>query len=111
MPQTTITAQREAHHSLAEELWAWRAETLWIVAGIVLLLAFGDALVLLVLAFAIVAITTAWWTYRKVAARTERVARNDAQLASVSQLRPAFASQRDLKKTSAHAPWRGPSAA
>lgn len=42
------------------------AETLWILAGIILMLAFGDGLALLILAVAIVAITEAWWMYRKV---------------------------------------------
>ena len=42
------------------------AETLWILAGIILMLADGDGLTLLVLAFAIVAITAAWLIYRRV---------------------------------------------
>jgi ABC-type bacteriocin/lantibiotic exporter with double-glycine peptidase domain len=84
------------------------AEALWILAGIIMLIAFGDALVLLALAFAIVTVTTAWWIYRRVEHRVER---NDAELAPLSHLRPTLSDQRDLKKTSAHAPWRRPSAA
>jgi len=42
------------------------AETLWILAGIILLLAFGDAWTLLVLAFAIVAISAAWLIHLRV---------------------------------------------
>jgi hypothetical protein len=41
------------------------AETLWIVAGSILLLAFGDGLAFLVLALAIGTIATAWWFHRK----------------------------------------------
>jgi hypothetical protein len=52
--------------------------------------------------------TTAWWTYRKAQRRGQR---NSAGLASVTQLRPASTGLRDLKKTSAPAPWHGPSAA
>jgi hypothetical protein len=41
------------------------AETLWILAGVILMLAYGDGLILLVLAFAIVAITAAWLIHRR----------------------------------------------
>jgi hypothetical protein len=83
-------------------------EQFWILAGITVMIAFGDALTLLALAFAIATMTTAWWIYRKVEHRVER---NDAEMAPVSHFRPALTGQRDLKKTSAHASWRGPSAA
>ena len=79
----------------------------WILAGIIILIAFGDALVLLAAVFAIVTMTTAWWIHHKVEHRVER---NDAELAPVTHLRPALTGQRDLEKTSAHASWRGPSA-
>ena len=98
--QTTISGQHGTHLPVAEALW--------ILAGIILLIAFGDALVLLVLAFAVVAMTTAWWVYRKVEQRTGT---NDAELAPVTHLRPAWTGHRDRKETSAHASWRGPSAA
>jgi predicted PurR-regulated permease PerM len=42
------------------------AETLWILAGIILLLAFGDALTLLVLAVASVTIAATWWLHGRV---------------------------------------------
>jgi Flp pilus assembly protein TadB len=67
------------------------AETLWILAAIILMLSFGDALTLLALAFAIVTMMTAWWIHRRV---EHRVDRNDAELASVTHLRPAVTSQR-----------------
>lgn len=100
MRQTTITGRHDTHHPIAEALW--------ILAGIIVMLAFGDALTLLALTFAIVTMTTAWWTYRKVEHRFER---NDAEMAPVTHLRPAPTGQRDLKNTSAHASWRGPRAA
>jgi hypothetical protein len=98
--ETTSSGQHGTHLPIAEALW--------ILAGIILLIAFGDALVLLVLAFAVVAMTTAWWIYRKV---EQRAGRNDAVLAPVTHLRPAWTGHRDRKETSAHASWRGPSAA
>ncbi len=83
-------------------------EAVWIAAGIIMLLAFGDALVLLALALAIAAMTTAWWTYRKV---QQRELASDAGLAPVTRLRPASAIRREPKSAPAQAPWRGPSAA
>jgi hypothetical protein len=83
-------------------------EAVWISAGIIMVLAFGDVLVLLALALAIAAMTTAWWTYRKAQRGGQS---NSAGLASVTQLRPASTGLRDLKKTPAPAPWHGPSAA
>jgi len=50
----------------------------------------------------------AWWSYRQVEHRGER---SDPRLAPVTHLRPALSAQRELNKTSAHALWRGPSAA
>jgi predicted PurR-regulated permease PerM len=45
------------------------AETLWVLAGVILLLAFGDGLALLVIALALVAMTAAWWIHRTVERR------------------------------------------
>ena len=98
--ETTSSEQHGTHLPIAEALW--------ILAGIILLIAFGDALTLLALAFAIVTMTTAWWIYRKAEHRAER---SGAQLAPVTRLRPAWTGHRDRKETSAHASWRGPSAA
>jgi hypothetical protein len=83
-------------------------EAVWIAAGIIMLLAFGDALVLLALALASAAMTTAWWTHRKA---QQREPVSDADLAPVSRLRPTSAIRREPKSALAQAPWRGPSAA
>ena len=104
MLQTTI-GQRD--RSIAETLWNWRGEALWIFVGIVLLVVFVDPLILSALATLAVAAT--WWAYRKVQHRVEKNVRSDAELATVTHLRPTLAGQRE--KTSAHAPWLGPSAA
>ena len=83
-------------------------EAVWIAAGLIVLIAFGDALIVLALAVAIGFMTMAWWSYRQVEHRGER---SDPRLAPVTHLRPALSAQRELNKTSAHALWRGPSAA
>ena len=100
MRQTTFSAHPGFHFPIAE--------TLWVLAGIILILAYGDALVLSALALAIVWMTTAWWIHHRAA---HGVQRNNAELASVTHLSRASTSRRDLKNTSAHANWRGPSAA
>ena len=56
MLQTTATGHHEARYPIAE--------TLWIVAGVILLLAFGGGLILLTLAVATVAMAAAWWIHR-----------------------------------------------
>jgi hypothetical protein len=82
------------------------ATAFWILAGIIVVLAFGDFLTLLAGAFAIaIAIT---WVYRGIERGWQR---NDARTASVSHLRPVPASPRDLKNASAHVSWDGPRAA
>jgi hypothetical protein len=103
MLQTT-TGHHQTDRSIAQTLWNWRGEALWIFVGIVLLVVFVDPLILL--ALATVAVAAARWAYRKVQHRTER---SDAELATVTHLRPTLAAQRE--KTSARAPWLGPSAA
>jgi hypothetical protein len=66
----------------------------WIVAGSIIVIAFGDALAVLAVAIAIS------WMYRKVERRLERT---DAEMAPVTRLRPGSTGQRDLKDTPARA--------
>jgi len=82
------------------------AAAFWILAGLIVLIAFGDFLTLLAGAFAIATAIT--WIYRAVERRLER--KSDAGMASVSHL-SASSGQRHLTETSAHASWRGPKAA
>jgi hypothetical protein len=104
MLQTT-SGQRD--RSIAEMLWDFRGEALWVLVGVVLLVAFVDPLILL--ALATVAVAAVRWAYRKVQHRVEKNVRSDAELATVTHLRPTLAGQRE--KTSAHAPRLGSSAA
>jgi cbb3-type cytochrome oxidase subunit 3 len=97
MRHTTISGHHGSQHTVAAAFW--------ILAGIIVVIALGDALTLLAVAFAIV--TTVWWIYRNVEHRAER---NHAKMAPVTHLRPALTGQRDLKKTSAQASWRRPRA-
>jgi hypothetical protein len=97
-----LTTTISGHHGTRDT----EAIVFWIFAGIILLIAFGEALSVLAVAFAIVAAIS--WIYRKVEHRLER---NHAQTAPVTHLRPELIRQRDLKRSSAVPPWRGPRAA
>jgi predicted PurR-regulated permease PerM len=56
--QTTTSGHHESRYPIAE--------TLWIGAAIILLLAVGDALTILLLAGAVVGMAAAWWIHRKL---------------------------------------------
>jgi hypothetical protein len=99
MRQIADTAERNFHYPVAE--------TLWVLIGIVLLLAYADAVVLLAAASAIVAVAAAWWIHDRRIAQT--AARADV-LASVTQLHPASRRRTDPTATSPVS-WHGPSAA
>jgi hypothetical protein len=77
----------------------------WLVAGIIVMIASGDALALLIAAVAIV--TVVWGMIRAI----ERRVRNRTQPAPVTQLHPAMTARRDLTKTTVHGSWHGPRAA
>ena len=74
MLQTTISGHRGSPIG----------EAVWIVMGIIVVMAFGDVLVVLALAVAIAAMAAAWWLHHVTG---QRVQRTDAQLASVTELR------------------------
>lgn len=56
MQQTAITQHDGAHYPVAE--------TLWVFAGTILLLAIGDVLALFVIALAVAAMAVGWWIHR-----------------------------------------------
>ncbi|GAB1812579.1 hypothetical protein [Mycobacterium sp. MUNTM1] len=59
------------------------AETLWVIAGTILLLALGDAVIVSALAVAAAAMAAAWWIRRTTG---RRALSGEATLASVSHL-------------------------
>jgi uncharacterized membrane protein len=108
MWQARINGDRGTHHAVAAAYWVMA--TFWIVAGIAAVIALGGGLTRLAVALAVA--ITEWWLISGVEDRFERnLARSDAEMASVTHLRPALTDQRDLKKISPHASWRGPRAA
>jgi Flp pilus assembly protein TadB len=93
---TTISGNHGTHDS--------EAALFWIFAGLIMVIAFGDAVAVMAVAVAIV--TAVAWIYRKVERRLER---NDAHTAPVAHLRPERTGQHD--KTFAHAFLHRPHAA
>jgi hypothetical protein len=81
------------------------AAAFWIFAGIIVLIAFGDALAVLGVAIAIATATA--WIYSKFERRLDN---SDGDMAPVAHLRPELARHRD-PKTSARESWHGPRAA
>jgi hypothetical protein len=93
MHHTTISGHHGTHHT-----------AFWIVVGTVVVIAFADVLSLLAIAVAIT--TTLWWIYRE---GERRAARDDAEMAPVTHLRPAPTGQHGPKKALPSS--RGPRAA
>jgi len=93
----TTTKRHQGSHDIVAAFW--------LVAGIIVMIASGDALAVLIAAVAIVAVV--WGMIRAI----ERRVRNRTELARVTHLHPAMTARRDLKKTSAHGSWHGPRAA
>ncbi len=98
MRHITIGAHRDAHD----------AETVafWIFAGIIMVIAFGEALAVLAAVFAIVAAIS--WIYRQVERRFNRSAANAAP---VTLLRTELTGHGDPTWTPADPWWHGPRAA
>ncbi|OSC28374.1 hypothetical protein B8W69_11200 [Mycobacterium vulneris] len=97
MRQTIIRQRPDARFPIAE--------TLGVIAGIILLVALGDVVIVLALALAVAAIAAASWI-RRMALR--RALSSEVTLTSVSHLPTG---NRAPKKGSAHAPWHRYSAA
>lgn len=98
MRNITSTISGHAGHDL-------EAAAFWIFAGIIVVIAFGDALAVLGVTIAIATVIA--WIYSKVERRLDR---SDEAMAPVAHLRPALAGQRD-PQTLAPAPLHGPRAA
>ena len=82
------------------------AAAFWVLAGIIVAMAFGDFLAVLAIAFAVAAAIS--WSYRALERRWER---KDAGIAPVRRLRPALDGRADPEPAPAHVSWRGPKVA
>lgn len=98
MRHITIGAHRDAHDV--------GAVAFWIFGGIIMVIAFGEALAVLAAVFAIVVAIS--WIYRKVERRFER---NDEAATPVTPLRPELTGQSGATWNLADPSWHGPRAA
>ena len=93
MRHTNIRKRSDARYPIADTLWA--------IAGVILLLALGDVVIVLALALAAAALVTTWWIRHNFAYRARS---SDVALASVSHL-PAISCM------SVHSSWHRHNAA
>lgn len=98
MRHITIGAHRDTHDG--------EAVAFWIFGGLIMVIAFGEALAVLAAAVALVAAVS--WVYHKVERRFER---NAAKAAPVTPLRLELTGHRDTTWSSADPRWHGPRAA
>lgn len=89
-----ITSTITGHHGNRD----LEAAAFWVFGAVILLIAFGDAVAVLVAAVAILAAVA--WIYRKIERRFER---HDAPSAAVTQLRSEWFRQYDAEEAPAQA--------
>jgi uncharacterized membrane protein YhiD involved in acid resistance len=89
-----ITSTITGHHGNPD----LEAAAFWVFGGIILLIAFGDAVAVLVAAVAILAAVA--WIYRKIERRFER---HDAPSAAVTQLHSEWFGRNDADEAHARA--------
>jgi hypothetical protein len=106
MPENEITGPEQTDRSIVDKLWAKRAELLWGLAVVVMLLTFIDPVVLIGAALVVATIVVAWAGFHELMER----AKQDDAASPAAPLRAAPASQR-VPETTAHLPWQGHHAA
>jgi hypothetical protein len=89
-----ITSTINGHHGNRD----LEAAAFWVFGGVILLIAFGDAVA--VLAVAVALLTAVAWIYRKIERRFER---HDAPAAPVTQLRSEWFGPYDANEAPAQA--------
>jgi hypothetical protein len=108
MPETRITAPKQADRSTVENLWRWRAEALWGLVVVILLFAFVNPVLLIGVWLAFATVVAAWLGFAELLRRADR---DDAQPAAATHPRPASASRGEPTDIPAHTPWQGHHAA
>jgi hypothetical protein len=107
MPENEITGPEQTDRSIVDKLWSKRAELLWGLAAVVMLLTFVDPVVLIGLALVLATVVAAWAGFHELMDRAEQ---DDAE-SPAGPLRAAPATQREPENTARHTPWQGRSAA
>jgi hypothetical protein len=103
MPQGEITGPEQTDRSIVDKLWSKRAELLWGLVVVILLLTFVDPVVLIGLALVVATIVAAWAGFHEL---LDRAKQDDAE-SPAAPLRAAPASRRERKKAAMQTPWQG----
>ncbi len=107
MSQGEITGPGQTDSSIVDKLWSKRAELLWGLVVVIMLLTFVKPVVLIGLALVLATIVAAWAGFHELMDR----AKQDDATSPAAPLRAAPAGQRASEKTATQMPWHGHHAA
>jgi hypothetical protein len=107
MPTSEIPGPEQTDRSILDKLWSNRAELLWGLVVVILLLTFVDPVVLIGAALVIATVAAAWAGFHEL---LDRAQQDDARPDAVP-IRPAAVSRPEPEKTATHTPWQGHHAA
>jgi hypothetical protein len=107
MPDSEIEGSVQTGRSITDRLWGNRAELLWGLIVVVLLLTFVDPVVLIGAVLVIATVAATWAGFHEL---LDRAKQDDAR-ADAAHLRPAAALRREPDQTATHTPWQGHHAA
>jgi hypothetical protein len=104
VPAGEISGPGQPGRSMTDKLWSSRAELLWGLVVVVLLLTFIDPVFLIGAVLVIATVAAAWAGFHEL---LDRAKQDDAQ-ADAAYLRPAGGAE---KAATTHRPWQGHHAA
>jgi hypothetical protein len=107
MPDSEIAGSEQTGRSITDRLWSNRAELLWGLVVVVLLLTFIDPVVLIGAVLVIATVAATWAGFHEL---LDRAQQDDAR-ADAAHLRPAAVRRREPDTTATHTPWQGHNAA
>jgi hypothetical protein len=107
MPNSELTGPEQTDRSIVDKLWSKRAELLWGLVVVIMLLTFVDPVVLIGAALVIATVVAAWAGFHEL---LERAKTDDAK-SDAAYLRPAPAARREAGKPATQMPWQGHHAA
>ena len=103
MPENETAGPEQTDRSIVDMLWSKRAELLWGLVVVIMLLTFVDPVVLIGAALVIATIAAAWAGFHEL---LDRAKQDDAK-SPAAPLRAAPASRREPDRTAPHMSWQG----
>jgi hypothetical protein len=107
MPNSEFTGPEQTDRSIVDKLWSKRAELLWGLVVVIMLLTFVNPVVLIGAGLAIATVAAAWAGFHEL---LDRAKQDDAK-SDAAYLRPAPTARHEPEKTTRHMPWQGHHAA